>query len=159
MNMKMKNFQFSKYCSPAQLYLVLGTIGIIGAFFNNYSIETLLTKALFLVIWAWVLNWLCSKGFKAISWILVLLPFIMALFTYFFIKDVVKVKEGARLSDDPKKRAGEIADAKAANAAVTNSMNKNPTIHVNTPAADNSMSPTANTLNNIAETGLSYLGG
>ena len=90
----MKKFQFSKYCSPAQLYLVLGTIGIIGAFFNNYSIETLLTKALFLVIWAWVLNWLCSKGFKAISWILVLLPFIMVLFTYFLTKDVVNVREG-----------------------------------------------------------------
>jgi len=91
--MKMKNLQFSKYCTPAQLYLVLGAIGIITAFFNKFSIETLLTKALFLVVWAWVLNWLCSKGFKAISWILVLLPFIMALFTYFLTKDVV-MKEG-----------------------------------------------------------------
>ena len=89
----MGNFEFSKYCTPAQLYLVLGAIGIISAFFKKFSIETLLTNALFLVIWAWVLNWLCSKGFKAISWILVLLPFIMALITYFFIKDVV-VKEG-----------------------------------------------------------------
>ena len=57
---------------------------------NKFSVETLLTNALFLVIWAWVLNWLCSKGFKAISWILVLLPFIMALFTYFLTKDVVR---------------------------------------------------------------------
>ena len=93
----MGNFEFSKYCTPAQLYLVLGAIGIIMGFFTNYSIETLLTKSLFLVIWAWVLNWLCSKGFKAISWILVLLPFIMVFFTYFFIKDVVR--EGA----DPEK--------------------------------------------------------
>ena len=100
----MKNFQFSKYCSPAQLYLVLGTIGIIGAFFKNYGIWTLLTQALFLVIWAWVLNWLCSKGFKAISWILVLLPFIMGLFAYFFIRDVA-VKEGVDPENllDPKK--------------------------------------------------------
>ena len=92
----MKNFEFSKYCTPAQLYLVLGAIGIIMGFFKNYSIETLLTKALFLVVWAWVLNWLCSKGFKAISWILVLLPFIMILSTYFLIKDVA-VKEGFTL--------------------------------------------------------------
>ena len=55
----------------------------------------LLTKGLFLVVWAWVLNWLCSKGFKAISWIIVLLPFIFFLFLYFLIKDVVVVKEGA----------------------------------------------------------------
>jgi len=91
--MKMKNFQFSKYCTPAQLYLIIGVICIISAFFKNYSIETLLAKALFLVVWAWVLNWLCSKGFKAISWIFVLLPFIFFLFTYFLVKDVA-VKEG-----------------------------------------------------------------
>ena len=90
----MGNFEFSKYCTPAQLYLVLGVIGIIMAFFKNYSIQTLLTNSLFLVLWAWVLNWLCSKGFKAISWILVLLPFIMGFFTYFLVKDVVR--EGAR---------------------------------------------------------------
>ena len=89
----MGNFEFSKYCTPAQLYLILGAIGIISAFFKKFSIETLLTNALFLVIWAWVLNWLCSKGFKAISWILVLLPFIMAFITYFFVKDIV-VREG-----------------------------------------------------------------
>ena len=86
----MGNFEFSKYCTPAQLYLVLGAIGIIMGFFTNYGIETLLTKALFFALSAWVLNWLCSKGFKSISWILVLLPFIMDLFTYFFVKDVVK---------------------------------------------------------------------
>ena len=91
----MGNFDFGNYCTPAQLYLILGGIGIISAFFNKFSIETLLTKALFLVIWAWVLNWLCSKGFKAISWILVLLPFILVLFMFLFIKDVVSVKEGA----------------------------------------------------------------
>ena len=96
----MGNFEFSKYCTPAQLYLVLGAIGIIMGFFTNYSIETLLTKSLFLVLWAWILNWLCSKGFKAISWILVLLPFIMMFFTYFFIKDVM-VKEG--LTPEPEK--------------------------------------------------------
>ena len=86
----MGNFEFSKYCTPAQLYLVIGAIGILSAFFKKFSIETLLTNALFLVLWAWVLNWLCSKGLKAISWILVLLPYIAILFAYFFIKDVVK---------------------------------------------------------------------
>jgi len=89
----MGNFDFGKYCTPAQLYLVLGGIGIISAMFNKFSIETLLTQALFLVLWAWILNWLCSKGFKAISWILVLLPFIMVLFMFMFIKDVA-AKEG-----------------------------------------------------------------
>jgi hypothetical protein len=89
----MGNFDFGKYCTPAQLYLILGVIGIISASFNKFSVETLLTKALFLVVWAWVLNWLCSKGFQAISWILVLLPFILVLFMFLFVKDVAR-KEG-----------------------------------------------------------------
>ena len=84
----MGNFDFGKYCTPAQLYLILGAISIISAAFKKFSIETLLTNALFLVIWAWVLNWLCSKGFTAISWILVLLPFILVLFMFLFIKDL-----------------------------------------------------------------------
>jgi len=89
----MSNFEFSKYCTPAQLYLVLGAIGIVMGFFKNFSMKTLLTKALFLVIWAWVLNWLCSKGFKAVSWLLVLLPYILVLFMVFLLKDIA-VKEG-----------------------------------------------------------------
>ena len=89
----MGNFEFDKYCSPAQLYLVIGTIGIIVGFFIHFKLETLLTKALFLVLWAWVLNWLCSKGYKAISWILVLLPYILIAFMFLFVKDVMK--EGA----------------------------------------------------------------
>ena len=92
----MGNFDFGKYCTPAQLYLILGGIGMISAAFNKFSVETLLTNAFFLVIWAWVLNWLCSKGFTAISWILVLFPFILVLFMFLFVKDVVR-KEGLRV--------------------------------------------------------------
>jgi len=88
----MGNFEFEKYCTPAQLYLILGTIGILAGFINRFSMETLLTKALFLVIWAWVLNWLCSKGFKAISWILVLLPYILVAFMFLFVKDIVIIE-------------------------------------------------------------------
>jgi hypothetical protein len=96
----MGNFDFSKYCTPAQLYLVLGAIGLIMGFLKNYGVWTLLTQAFILVLWAWVLNWLCSKGFKAISWILVLLPFIMTFFTYFFIKDISR-KEGMVGGEEP----------------------------------------------------------
>jgi len=98
----MKNFDFSNYCTPAQLYLILSAITLIMGFLKNYGIWTLLTKALFFVLSAWVLNWLCSKGFKAISWILVLLPFIMMFFTYFFIKDVVSEGADSETSTQPK---------------------------------------------------------
>jgi hypothetical protein len=33
-------------------------------------------KLLFAFIWTFLLGWLCQKGFRALSWFLVLLPYI-----------------------------------------------------------------------------------
>ena len=88
---------FSRFCTPAQLYLILAGISLITAFFNNFQVITLVANGIFVLIWGWILNWLCSKGLKAISWILVLLPFILFMFTFFFAKDILatsSVKEG-----------------------------------------------------------------
>ena len=63
-------------CSPAMLYLVLSIIAILGAMVNNFSVMSVLTKTIFVLIWTWFLNFLCSKGYGGISWFLVLLPFI-----------------------------------------------------------------------------------
>ena len=74
---------FSKLCSPAMIYFVLAMIALIIGFFTNFSIISLLVNGFFIMIWAWFLNFLCSKGYKTISWILVILPFFMAFFTLF----------------------------------------------------------------------------
>ena len=80
---------FSRFCTPAQLYLILAGISLLSAFFNNFQVITLVVNGIFVLIWGWILNWLCSKGLKTISWILVLLPFILFFFTFFFTKDIV----------------------------------------------------------------------
>ncbi len=80
---------FSRFCTPAQLYLILAGISLITAFFNDFQVITLVANGIFVLIWGWILNWLCSKGLKAISWILVLLPFILFIFTFFFAKDII----------------------------------------------------------------------
>jgi len=85
----MAAMDFSRFCTPAQLYLILAGISLLTAFFNNFQVITLVVNGIFVLIWGWILNWLCSKGLKAISWILVLLPFILFLFTFFFAKDIV----------------------------------------------------------------------
>jgi energy-coupling factor transporter transmembrane protein EcfT len=85
----MAAMDFSRFCTPAQLYLILAGISLLTAFFNDFKVITLVVNGLFVLIWGWILNWLCSKGLKAISWILVLLPFILFLFTFFFAKDIV----------------------------------------------------------------------
>ena len=85
----MAAMDFSRFCTPAQLYLILAGISLITAFFNNFQVITLVVNGIFVLIWGWILNWLCSKGLKAISWILVLLPFILFFFTFFFAKDII----------------------------------------------------------------------
>ena len=85
----MAAMDFSRFCTPAQLYLILAGISLLTAFFNDFKVITLVVNGIFVLIWGWILNWLCSKGLKAISWILVLLPFILFIFTFFFAKDII----------------------------------------------------------------------
>ena len=65
----------NKLCSPAMLYLVISAIAIISAFFKKMSMMAIATKVVFVALWTWFLNYLCSKGHTGISWFLVLLPF------------------------------------------------------------------------------------
>lgn len=92
----MKNFDFGKYCTPAQLYLILAGISLLTAFFQNFRVVTLGVNFLFVVIWTWVLNWLCTKGLSTVSWALVLLPFVLFAANFFMAMDVADnmVKEG-----------------------------------------------------------------
>lgn len=80
---------FSRFCTPAQLYLILAGISLLTAFFNNFQVITLFVNGIFVLIYGYILNYMCSKGFKTISWIVVLLPFILFAFTFFFAKDIV----------------------------------------------------------------------
>ena len=65
-----------KLCSPAILYLVLAIIALIFNF--QYSILSVILHILFIGIWTFVLNWICSKGYKWVSWLLVLIPYLFA---------------------------------------------------------------------------------
>ena len=68
-------------CSPALLYLIIAIIAIISMIYSKTDMQTVAMKALFVIIYTWFLNFLCSKGHEGISWFLVILPFIvMALF-------------------------------------------------------------------------------
>ena len=64
-----------KLCSPALLYLVLGALSL-AYMATIIPASAALIKLLFILVWTWFLNFLCSKGYSVVSWILVLLPFI-----------------------------------------------------------------------------------
>lgn len=89
----MKQFDFQKYCSPAQLYLVLAAIGLISGFLRNFRIMTLIVNAVFVVLFAWVLNFFCRKGFTTVSWVLVLLPYVLLALSYFLSLEALDKKE------------------------------------------------------------------
>ena len=78
--------QFAKLCNPAKLYLVLAVIACIVALFQKMGIIAVAVKILFALLWTWVLNWLCKKGYAVVSWAFVLLPFIFILLAMLKLK-------------------------------------------------------------------------
>lgn len=90
-------------CPPALFYLVLSGITILIMVIQNYStaddmyclgnytcsgnkVAIILTSIVYALFWTWVLNLICDAGASYISWILVLLPFLL-----FFISLVVLI--------------------------------------------------------------------
>ena len=81
-------------CTPAAFYFVISIIGLILVMFQNLgnngrytlgsfscrvpsTIMVFLAKLLYILFWTWVLNLICKDGHKEISWLLVLLPFLL----------------------------------------------------------------------------------
>ena len=64
-------------CSPALLYLIIALMAIISMIYSKTDMQTIAMKGLFVIIYTWFLNFLCSKGHEGISWFLVILPFVV----------------------------------------------------------------------------------
>lgn len=92
-------------CVPAMLYLVLSFIALISMAFKSCGALCLLFKVIFIAIWTWFLNFLCTQGYTTISWILVLLPFIlfilMILLSYEVMKRMKNSKENFYIHHQP----------------------------------------------------------
>ena len=73
------NTDFNKLCTPAKIYFAFSVLSCIIMLFNKIPILAVFSKLVFAFLWTFILGWLCSKGYKSISWFLVLLPFIMML--------------------------------------------------------------------------------
>ena len=85
----MAKSDFTKLCNPAKLYLVVSVLGLVYRLFQRFSIVTLGTNFIFVILWTMVLNWLCSVGMKIVSWILVLLPYLMMFLSAGFVMDMM----------------------------------------------------------------------
>ena len=79
-----------RICTPAQLYVILTGIAIIAMAVKKQFMAIPL-KLVFALIYTFLLNWLCDKGWSTMSWILVIFPFIamlivVAVFLYMGVK-------------------------------------------------------------------------
>ena len=84
-----------KICSPALLYLILSIFSILFAFLMNVGLIVIISKLVFSLLWTWFLNFLCVKGYKTVSWILVLMPFIIIMMNLMFLLPLaMTVEEG-----------------------------------------------------------------
>lgn len=71
---------FSKLCTPAYIYFVGSLIYLIINSFNNFNIMNIIVNIFFIMIGAGALNFLCSKGYSIISWILIILPIAFSIY-------------------------------------------------------------------------------
>ena len=66
------------YCTPAKIYLTIAAIYCIIQLFSVPIIFVIINFG-FALVWAFILQWLCKKGFSSVSWFLVLLPYFVML--------------------------------------------------------------------------------
>lgn len=66
-------------CTPAFLYFVVSILSILGSIFMGGSPMTIVLSFVFVILFSYFLNWLCTKGYNMVSWLLVLLPLLLSL--------------------------------------------------------------------------------
>ena len=81
-------------CTPAALYFVISMVGLVILMLQNLSntnsynvgnfscrvpntFAVFIVKFIYIVFWTYVLNLICKDGHVGVSWLLVLLPFIL----------------------------------------------------------------------------------
>uniref|UniRef100_A0A6C0F8E5 Transmembrane protein n=1 Tax=viral metagenome TaxID=1070528 RepID=A0A6C0F8E5_9ZZZZ len=86
--------RLNQLCTPSLVYFVISMIALAISVVQNmgnrnkYSlgnfscrvpstIAVFIVKVIYILFWTWILNLICKDGYTSISWILVLLPFIL----------------------------------------------------------------------------------
>jgi hypothetical protein len=92
----MANFPktLKELCTPAMIYFVISIISLIMVLFqnlgnsNSYNVGSFscrvpntalvfIVKLIYVLFWTYVLNLICKDGHTSLSWLLVLLPWIL----------------------------------------------------------------------------------
>ena len=87
---------FADYCTPARIYLGISVVALVIIVVQNvlnsnsnelcigvhkctmsHKIFVLIFKVIYMLFWAWFLNFLCRKGLKKLAWFILLIPFLL----------------------------------------------------------------------------------
>ena len=77
--------KFSNLCTPAKVYFVFTLLTVLMMLFQRVKLVAVFYKIFFAGLWTFFLSWLCKKGYKTVSWFLVLLPFILMFIAWFSV--------------------------------------------------------------------------
>ena len=95
-----------KLCTPSKIYFFMAIILLFLSFFNDMRSKDkdkvclgklkckskplyYFMNVLFIVLWTWVLNKLCSYGWVKLSWFLLVAPFFILLILFIMISYMV----------------------------------------------------------------------
>ena len=85
---------FKQLCTPAQIYFAISFLSILSMMVQNVgnhseyccghmkantpinNVFYFVFKIVYVLIWTYLLNLLCKKGYKTMSWVILLLPLI-----------------------------------------------------------------------------------
>tara|TARA_E500000178_G_scaffold305130_1_gene316376 strand:- start:328 stop:693 length:366 start_codon:yes stop_codon:yes gene_type:complete len=95
--MKIKKINLKDYCTPSLIYLGISLIVLFSIIVQNifssdntdlcigiykctfsHKLMVLVLKIFYIIFWTWLLNYLCKKGYKMLSWFILLIPFLLA---------------------------------------------------------------------------------
>ena len=86
--------KLKELCTPSLIYFVISMLALASALLQNLGNSTSYTigsfscnvpstilvfivKLIYIFFWTWIFNLICKDGHSGISWLLVLLPFIL----------------------------------------------------------------------------------
>lgn len=93
MNFPKLNMSFPRLCTPALLYLILAVISMAFSVMSMTAMSNII-HLVFIGIWTWFLNFLCIKGYKTISWILVVAPYVSFILMFGITLDTLMKNSG-----------------------------------------------------------------
>lgn len=91
----MERVGLKNLCTPAYVYLILSMIAILVIAIQNYNNTNVyclgnfscvtttgiwlifIIKIMYVLLWTWILNIICSAGWGPLAWFLVLIPYIL----------------------------------------------------------------------------------